>query len=148
MKIAIGCDHAGYELKLKIISHLKECHVDFEDFGTNTEDSVDYPVYGEKVARAVVSKQCDRGILICGTGVGISLSANKIHGIRAVACTEPYTALLSRQHNDSNILALGSRVIGSGLALMIVDTWLAGVFQGDRHQKRLDMITEIEKKNL
>ena len=106
MKIAIGSDHVGYELKGKVIAHLKEKGIEVKDFGTNSTERTDYPIYGEAVANAVASKEFDKGILICGTGVGISLAANKVNGIRAVVCSEPYSALLSRQHNDTNILAL------------------------------------------
>ncbi len=107
MKIAIGSDHVGYELKGKVIAHLKEKGIEVKDFGTNSTERTDYPIYGEAVANAVASKEFDKGILICGTGVGISLAANKVNGIRAVVCSEPYSALLSRQHNDTNILAFG-----------------------------------------
>lgn len=146
MKIAIGCDHVGYELKSKVIEHLESKGIECEDFGTNSAERTDYPVYGEAVAHAVADGKCDKGILICGTGVGISLSANKVKGIRAVVCSEPYSALLSRQHNNTNILAFGSRVVGPDLALMIVDAWLSGEFEGGRHQKRIDMIADIENK--
>ncbi|MPN56973.1 Ribose-5-phosphate isomerase B [bioreactor metagenome] len=148
MKIAIGCDHVGYEYKKEVIKHLEEKAIEVVDFGTNSSERTDYPIYGEAVAHSVASGACDKGILICGTGVGISMSANKVRGIRAVVCSEPYSALLSRQHNDTNILAFGSRVVGLNLALMIVDEWLGGVFEGGRHQKRVDMISEIENKNL
>lgn len=144
MKIAIGCDHVGYELKLKVIEHLKEKGYQVEDFGTNSTDRTDYPIYGEAVARAVAKGECEKGIVICGTGVGISISANKVRGIRAVVCSEPYSALLSRQHNDTNILAFGARVVGLDLALMIVDAWLSGEYEGGRHARRVAMIQEIE----
>lgn len=146
MKIGIGCDHVGYELKGKVIEHLKEKGIEVEDFGTNSTDRTDYPIYGEAVARAVVSGECDKGIVICGTGVGISISANKVKGIRAVVCSEPYSALLSRQHNDTNILAFGARVVGLDLALMIVDAWLTGEYEGGRHARRVQMISDIENK--
>ncbi|HEX3038983.1 MAG TPA: ribose 5-phosphate isomerase B [Caproiciproducens sp.] len=145
MKIAIGCDHVGFELKDRIIKHLEEKNIEYRDFGTYSTERTDYPIYGEAVARAVVSGECEKGILICGTGVGISISANKVPGIRAVVCSEPYSALLSRQHNDTNILAMGSRVVGGDLALMILDAWLSGVYEGGRHQRRVDMIANIEK---
>ena len=116
MKIAIGSDHVGYELKGKVIAHLKEKGIEVKDFGTNSTERTDYPIYGEAVANAVASKEFDKGILICGTGVGISLAANKVNGIRAVVCSEPYSALLSRQHNDTNILAFGARVVGLDLS--------------------------------
>ena len=147
MKIAIGCDHVGYELKNKVIEHLNEKGYEIEDFGTDSTERTDYPIYGEAVAHAVADNKCDKGILICGTGVGISLAANKVKGIRAVVCSEPYSALLSRQHNDTNILAFGARVVGLDLALMIVDVWLSGEYEGGRHAKRVEMIKEIESRN-
>lgn len=147
MKIAIGCDHVGYELKNKVIEHLNEKGYEIEDFGTDSAERTDYPIYGEAVAHAVADNECDKGILICGTGVGISLAANKVKGIRAVVCSEPYSALLSRQHNDTNILAFGARVVGLDLALMIVDVWLSGEYEGGRHAKRVEMIKEIESRN-
>lgn len=147
MKIAIGSDHVGLELKTKLLEHLTEKGIEYHDFGTLTAERTDYPTYGEAVANAVASGEYDKGIVLCGTGVGISISANKVPGIRAVVCSEPYSALLSRQHNDTNILAMGSRVVGSDLALMILDTWLSGEYEGGRHQKRLDMISNIEKKH-
>ncbi len=146
MKIAIGSDHVGYELRGKVIAHLKEKGIEVKDFGTNSTERTDYPIYGEAVANAVASKEFDKGILICGTGVGISLAANKVNGIRAVVCSEPYSALLSRQHNDTNILAFGARVVGLDLALMIVDTWLSGVYEGGRHARRVQMISDIEER--
>lgn len=145
MKIAIGCDHVGFELKDRIIKHLEEKGIEYKDFGTFSSERTDYPIYGYAVAKAIVSGECDKGILICGTGVGISISANKVPGIRAVVCSEPYSALLSRQHNDTNILAMGARVVGGDLALMILDAWLSGEYEGGRHQKRVDMIADIEK---
>ena len=147
MKIGIGCDHVGYELKGKVTEHLRELGHEVVDFGTNSSERTDYPIYGEAVARAVANGTCEKGILICGTGVGISLAANKVHGIRAVVCSEPYSALLSRRHNDTNILAFGARVVGADLALMIVDAWLSGVYEGGRHAKRVQMIADIEAKN-
>ena len=147
MKIGIGCDHVGYEIKGKVTEHLRELGYEVVDFGTNSSERTDYPIYGEAVARAVASGACEKGILICGTGVGISLAANKVHGIRAVVCSEPYSALLSRRHNDTNILAFGARVVGADLALMIVDAWLSGVYEGGRHAKRVQMIADIEAKN-
>ena len=146
MKIAIGCDHVGFELKGKVIEHLKEKGIEVVDFGTNSTERTDYPIYGKAVAKAVASGECDKGILICGTGIGISLAANKVKGIRAVVCSEPYSALLSRQHNDTNMLAFGSRVVGGDLALMIVDAWLSGEYEGGRHARRVQMISEIENK--
>ncbi|MCR4431329.1 MAG: ribose 5-phosphate isomerase B [Tepidanaerobacteraceae bacterium] len=144
MEIAIGSDHAGYELKRQIIEHLIQKGVEVKDFGSYSTERCDYPVYGYKVAKAVASGECEKGILICGTGVGISLAANKVKGIRAVVCSEPYSAQLSRRHNNTNVLALGARVVGSELARMIVDCWLEAEYEGGRHQKRIDMIAEIE----
>lgn len=146
MKIAIGCDHVGYELKKRVIDHLTEKGHEVTDFGTDSTERTDYPIYGEKAANAVASGECDRGIVICGTGIGISISANKVKGIRCVVCSEPYSALLSRQHNDTNMLAFGSRVVGGDLALMIVDAWLSGEYEGGRHAKRVQMISDIENK--
>ena len=146
MKIAIGNDHSAVELKHIIMEHLKEKGYEVLNLGTDSEESCDYPVYGEKVGRAVTSGQADLGIAICGTGVGISLAANKVKGIRACVCSEPYTAKLSRMHNNSNVLAFGARVVGSELAKMIVDEWLNAEFEGGRHQRRVDMIMEIERK--
>ena len=146
MKIAIGCDHVGYELKKRVIDHLTEKGHEVVDFGTDSTERTDYPIYGEKAANAVASSECDRGIVICGTGIGISISANKVKGIRCVVCSEPYSALLSRQHNDTNMLAFGSRVVGGDLALMIVDAWLYGEYEGGRHAKRVQMISDIENK--
>lgn len=146
MKIAIGNDHAAVEMKNEIKAHLEEKGIEVINFGTDTNESVDYPVYGEKVGRAVVAGEADLGILICGTGVGISLAANKVKGVRAVVCSEPYTARLAKQHNNTNILAFGARVIGVELAKMIVDEWLAAEFMGGKHGRRVDMIMEIENR--
>ena len=134
------------ELKNIIKAHLEEKGYEVMNVGTDTSDSCDYPVYGEKVGRAVASGEADLGIAICGTGVGISLAANKVKGIRACVCSEPYTAKLSRMHNNSNVLAFGARVVGSELAKMIVDEWLAAEFEGGRHQRRVDMIMDIENR--
>ena len=139
-QIAIGCDHVGFELKTHITEYLQSKGYSIKDFGTHSTQRTDYPVFGKAVAEAVTSGECEKGILICGTGVGISIAANKVKGVRAVVCSEPYSALLSRQHNDTNILALGSRVVGRDLALMIVDTWLGGEFEGGRHKSRIDML--------
>ena len=144
MKLAIGSDHVGLELKPIIIDYLKELGHEVEDFGPYTAERTDYPVYGKKVAEEVVSGNFDLRILICGTGVGISIAANKVKGIRAVVCSEPYSAKLSREHNNTNILAFGARVIGSELAKMIVKEWLDAEFEGERHANRVKMISEIE----
>ena len=148
MKIAIASDHVGLELKPAIIDYLKELGHEVEDFGPQTTERTDYPKYGKVVAEAIVANKADAGILICGTGVGISISANKVKGIRAVVCSEPYTAQLSKQHNNTNILAFGSRVIGSELAKMIVKTWLDAEFEGGRHANRVNMIGGIEENYL
>ena len=142
--IALACDHAALEMKAEIKALLDEMGLEYQDFGTYTNESCDYPVFGERAARAVASGECDRGILICGTGVGISLAANKVRGIRCVVCSEPYSAKLSRMHNNTNMLAMGARVIGPELARMIAQTWLETAFEGGRHQRRVDMIMDIE----
>lgn len=141
--IAIGCDHGGVELKEAIIKHLEERGLEYKNFGCDSTDSVDYPEYGKKVANAVASGECERGILICGTGIGISIAANKVKGIRAALCTDCFMAEATRQHNDANILALGGRVVGMGLALKIVDTFLDTEFSNDeRHIRRINMIED------
>ncbi len=141
--IALGSDHGGFELKQEIMAHLEKRGLEYKDFGTYTKDSCDYPVYGRAVAKAVASGECERGILICGTGIGISITANKIPGIRAAVCTDCFCAEATRLHNDANILALGGRVVGPGLALKIVDTFLDTPFSGDeRHKRRISMIEE------
>ena len=140
MKIAMGNDHSAIELKNIIREFVEEKGYEVIDFGTNSTESCDYPVYGEKVGRAVASGEADLGIVICGTGVGISLAANKVKGVRACVCSEPYSARLSRMHNNSNVLAFGARVVGSELAKMITEEWLNAEFEGGRHQKRIDKI--------
>jgi ribose 5-phosphate isomerase B len=147
MKIAIGSDHVGIELKPIIIDYLKELGHEVEDFGPYSTERTDYPIYGKKVAQEVASGNFEKGILICGTGVGISITANKVRGIRAVVCSEPYSAKLSREHNNTNIVAFGSRVVGSELAKMIVKEWLDAEYEGGRHAKRVEMIAEIENEN-
>ena len=146
MKIAIGADHGGFSLKELIIPHLKEKGHDVIDLGTNSGDSVDYPEFGEKVAMAVINGEADRGIVICGTGIGISISANKVPGIRAALVSETFSARMSIEHNNANVLALGARVTGPDLALEIVDVWINSTFLGDRHERRVNKIGEIEKK--
>ncbi len=143
--IAIGSDHGGFELKGHIIAHLKEQGIEVKDFGTYTEDSVDYPDCAKPVCEAVLSGEYERGILICGTGIGISMAANKFHGIRAALCTNVFSAKMAKEHNNANIICLGGRVTGIGLADMIVDTFLEARFQGGRHQSRIDKIHDIEK---
>ncbi|MBU3228614.1 ribose 5-phosphate isomerase B [Clostridium algidicarnis] len=148
MKIAIGSDHGGFKLKGEIIKHLKEKQIEVVDFGTYNEDSCDYPDFGLRVAEEVAMKNFEFGILICGTGIGISISANKVVGIRAALCCDTFSAHATREHNNANILALGERVVGVGLALDIVDTFLSAQFQDGRHQKRIDKISDIEDKYL
>ena len=138
--IALGCDHGGYELKQEVIKHLQERGIEFKDFGCDSTESVDYPVYAKKVAQAIVDGTCDKGILICGTGIGISIVANKIKGIRAALCHNEYTAKQARLHNDANILALGARVIGDELGKAIVKTFLNTEFEGGRHARRVSKI--------
>ena len=146
MKIGIANDHAAVEMKQQVVAYLKEKGYDVVNYGTDSTESCDYPVYGEKIGHAVVSGEVDFGIAICGTGLGISLAANKVHGIRAAVCSEPYTARLSRQHNNANVLAFGSRVIGIELAKMIIDEFLGAEFEGGRHQRRVDMIMDVERR--
>lgn len=146
MKLAIGCDHGGYNLKTAILEHLDKKGIEYKDFGCYSTESCDYPDFAEKVAEAIVNGECERGIIVCGTGIGISIAANKVPGIRAAHCTDTFSAKASRQHNDANILALGERITGVGLALDIVDAYLEAEFEGGRHQRRIDKIAEIEKK--
>ena len=139
--IALGCDHGGYELKQEIKKYLDEKGIEYKDYGCDSLDSVDYPVYAKKVAHAILDGECEKGILICGTGIGISITANKFKGIRAAVCTDCFTAEATRLHNDANILALGGRVVGPGLALKIVDTFLNTPFSNDeRHIRRINQI--------
>ncbi len=147
MKIAMGADHGGYSLKEVIKKHLVENGHEVLDLGTHDTDSCNYPVYAEKVAYAVKDKDADLGVLICGTGIGMSIAANKVKGIRAAAVSDCFTAQATREHNDSNIICLGERIVGPGLAMRIVDTWLEASFQGGRHQTRVDMICELEEAN-
>lgn len=143
-KIAIGADHGGYELKNIILEHLRQAGYTVEDFGTNSPESVDYPDYAYQVARGVAAGDYDLGILICGTGIGMSIAANKIVGVRAAVCGDTYSARMSRLHNNANILCLGGRVVGPGLALDIVDVWLSTEFEGGRHARRVEKIRQIE----
>ena len=141
--LALGCDHCGFELKQEIIGYLEEHKIPYKDFGCDSNKSVDYPVYERKVGKAIQSGECDKGILICGTGIGISIAANKMKGIRAALCTDCFCAEATRQHNNANVLALGGRVVGPGLAVKIVDTFLNTEFSGEeRHQRRIDLIEE------
>ena len=143
-KLAIGNDHTAVEMKKELKAYLEEKGYEVINVGTDSTESFPYPVSGYKVAKMVASGQADGGILICGTGVGISLAANKVKGIRCCVCSEPYSAKLSKQHNNSNIIAFGARVIGIEMAKMIVDEWLNAEFLGGRHQTRVDMIMDIE----
>lgn len=146
--IAIGSDHAGYDLKMEIIKQLQNKGFEVRDFGTDSADcSVDYPDYAVSVANAIKSGDCEKGILVCGTGIGISIAANKIPGIRAALCTNTFMARMSIEHNNANILALGSRVIGIGTAMEIVDTWLEASFAGGKHLRRVNKISSIEQKD-
>lgn len=148
MKIGLGSDHGGYNLKEEIKKHLISKGIEVVDFGTeNGVDSVDYPIYGEKVAKAVISKDVDYGILCCGTGIGISLAANKVKGIRCAVVSDTFSAKMSKAHNNANMLSLGERVLGKGLALEIVDAWLNTEFEGERHLRRVNMLNDIEQNN-
>ena len=141
--IALGCDHGGYALMKEVIEYLEKNGLKYKNFGTYSEESCDYPVYGKAVANAVASGECEKGILICGTGIGISISANKVKGIRAALCGDCFSAQATREHNDANILALGARVTGAGLALKIVDTFLNTPFSNDeRHIRRINQIED------
>lgn len=148
MKIAIGNDHTAVDMKKHIVKYLEDKGYELLNFGTDTEDRVDYPIYGKRVADAVASGECELGILICGTGIGISLAANKVKGIRAAVCSEAYSARLTRQHNNANIIAFGARVVGMATAEMIVDEFLSAKYEGGRHQGRIDMISAIERGEL
>ncbi len=143
MRIIVGSDHGGFELKEKVVPFLKTLGHQVEDIGTHDLQSVDYPDYAVKVARTVVGHQADRGILICGSGIGMSMTANRIRGVRAVLAREPYDAKMSRRHNDSNILCLGGRFTGQDLAFEIIDTWLREPFDGGRHQRRVELIDSL-----
>ena len=141
--IAIGSDHGGFELKKKLMEHLSERGLEYKDFGTYSSASCDYPVYAKAVANAVTSGECDRGIIICGTGIGVSITANKVRGIRAALCGDCFSAEATRQHNDANVLCMGARVVGEGLALKIADTFLDTPFSNDeRHIRRISMIED------
>jgi ribose 5-phosphate isomerase B len=144
--IAIGSDHAGLELKREIMKHLDELSLEYRDYGTYTSESCDYPVYGEAVGRAVASGECERGILVCGTGIGISIAANKVKGVRAAVCSDTFSAEMSRAHNDANIISVGARVVGTGLAMKIIDAFLNTPFEGGRHQRRVDLMMDIENR--
>ena len=147
MRIGIGSDHAAFSMKEEIRAYLEAQGHEVRDYGTYSEERCDYPVYGERVALAVKNGEVERGVLICGTGVGISLAANKVKGIRAAVCSEPYTAQMAVRHNNAQIVAFGARVIGIDTAKMITDAFLEAVFEGGRHARRVDMISAIEKRH-
>ena len=144
MKIAIGCDHGGYLLKQDILIWLEENDYDFEDFGCYNTESVDYPVYAEKVARAVASGECEKGIVICTTGIGVSMAANKVKGIRCALCGDSYSAEMSRRHNDANVLAMGAGIIGPNMAKKITEVFLTTTFEGGRHARRVGLLDNIQ----
>lgn len=144
--IAIGSDHGGYLLKEELKKHLEEKGIEFKDFGTDSAASCDYPVYAEKVCRAIQSGECEKGILICGTGIGMSVCANKCKGIRAALCGDHFSAEFTRKHNDANVLCMGARTIGPGVALQLADIFLTTEFEGGRHEKRVSMMMELENK--
>ncbi len=148
MKLAIGCDHGGIELKLEIVKHLEERGIELVDFGIKEYQSVNYPEIALPLAKAVASGECDRGILVCGTGIGMSIAANKVKGIRAAVCSDHFSAKFTRLHNDANILCLGGRVIGPGVANEMVDLFIDTEYEGGRHATRVQMITDIENNNL
>lgn len=143
-RVAIGCDHGGYALKEAIVGTLEELGAEVVDYGCFSTESVDYPEFGYRVAKAVASKQCDLGVVMCGTGIGISISANKVKGIRCALCTDTFMAEMTKRHNNANIIALGGRVVSPSEASEIVKAWYTAEFEGGRHQKRLDMIKQIE----
>lgn len=144
MKLAIGADHGGYELKKAVIAHLEKKGYECVDYGCDSPERCDYPIYGERVGRAVAGGECELGVLICGTGIGISLAANRVPGVRAAVCSETYSAQLTREHNNANIIAFGARVVGEGTALAIVDAFLNAEFQGGRHAERVAMLDDIK----
>ena len=144
MKMAIACDHSALDLKAEVMNLLTARGIEYEDFGTYTTDSCHYPIFGARAAQAVADGRCDLGIVICGTGIGISMAANKVKGIRCALCSDTFSAKMTRIHNNSNMLALGARVIGVELAKEIVNAWLDAEFEGGRHQVRIDMITALE----
>ena len=142
--IALGCDHGGYALMQSVKKYLEEKGLEYKDYGTYSEESCDYPIYGEAVAKAIVNGECDKGIIICGTGIGISIAANKVKGIRAAVCHNEFTAQMCREHNNAQILAMGARVLEEDMALRIVDIFLNTEFAGGRHENRVNKLMEIE----
>lgn len=145
MKLALACDHGGFKLKETVKKHLEEKGYEVVDFGTYSEESCDYPDYASKAAFAVAKKECEKGIVICGTGIGVSIVANKVHGIRCALVHDVFSAKATRQHNDTNMMAMGARVIGEGLALEIVDAWLNASYEGGRHNLRIEKMMALEK---
>lgn len=142
--IAIGCDHGGLEIKNAIVAYMEKSGVEFKDFGTYTEDSVDYPIYAYKVAKAVADGECEKGIICCGTGIGVAIVANKVKGVRAATVTNEFCAEMTRRHNNTNVVTMGGRVIDAETAVKLADIFLNTPFDGDRHTRRVDMITQIE----
>lgn len=147
MKVALGCDHAGFLLKGAVLEALRDAGVEVHDMGTFSEESVDYPDVAARVARAVAAGEVDRGILLCGTGIGVSIAANKVPGVRAALCHDTFSARMSRAHNDANVLTMGSRVVGAGLAREIVRVWLEATFEGGRHAVRVEKVKQLEGKD-
>ena len=146
MKISIGCDHGALALKNKVVTHLEKLGYEVKEFGTDTADSCDYPDFAAAAARAVAAGECERGIVLCTTGIGVSITANKVKGVRCALLSDPWSAKMTRLHNDTNMMALGAGVVGENLALEIVDTWLGTEFSGEeRHQRRIDKVMSLEK---
>ena len=146
IKISIGCDHGALALKNKVVTHLEKLGYEVKDFGTDTADSCDYPDFAAAAARAVAAGECERGIVLCTTGIGVSITANKVKGVRCALLSDPWSAKMTRLHNDTNMMALGAGVVGENLALEIVDTWLGTEFSGEeRHQRRIDKVMSLEK---
>lgn len=145
MRVAIACDHAGIDLKPSVVAVLDELGIEYTDFGTNSHESVDYPLYGARAAHAVASGACDLGVVMCGTGAGIGMAVSKVRGIRCVICSDTYTAKMSRLHNNANMLALGARVLGGELAKDIVRVWLMSAFEGERHARRVGLIDRLDR---
>ena len=143
-KITVGCDHAAYEMKLEVIRHLRERGYEVIDVGTNSSESCDFPVFAHAVCKNIQDGVTELGILICGTGIGMSMAANKHHGIRAAVCSDTFSARLTRMHNNANVLCFGARVVGTGLALDLVDSFLDAAFEGGKHQRRIDMVNAID----
>ena len=142
VKIAIGPDHGGYELKETVKNYIEKLGYEYQDFGTHNGDAIDYPIIAKEVAKSVADKDFNRGILVCGSGLGVAIAANKVNGVRAVTCHDTYCAKMSRLHNDANVLTMGGRVIGTDVACEIVKIWLETEFEGGRHQRRIDMLEE------